>query len=126
VEKGINNLQDIQNLDIFINVNKTKEANQMTNATQTQKTIKIYLSKATRGYWIASNPGHTYIEEGQIIASFSPQAETENWENLPSREVEAPEGYDLAESNWGEYFLYNAAGSRLDVAATKKGEIYFL
>jgi hypothetical protein len=29
VEKGINNLQDIQNLDIFINVNKTKEVNQM-------------------------------------------------------------------------------------------------
>ncbi len=34
MEKGINNLQDIQNLDIFINVNKTKEVNQMTNATQ--------------------------------------------------------------------------------------------
>jgi hypothetical protein len=124
VEKGINNLQDIQNLDIFINVNKTKEANQMTN--NATKTIKIYLSKATRGYWIASNPGHTYIEEGQIIASFSPQAESENWENLPCREVEISKEYDLAESTFGEYFLYNAAGSRLDVAATKKGEIYFL
>jgi len=32
-EKGINNLQDIQDLDIFINVNQTKEANKMTNAT---------------------------------------------------------------------------------------------
>jgi hypothetical protein len=117
-------LQDIQELDIFINVNKTKEANQMTN--NATKTIKIYLSKATRGYWIASNPGHTYIEEGKIIASFSPHGETENWENLPSVEVEAPEGYDLAESVSGRYFLYNAANSRLDVAATKKGEIYFL
>jgi hypothetical protein len=123
VEKGINNLQDIQNLDIFINVNKTKEANQMTNAT---KTIKIYLSKAIWGHWIASNPGHTFIKEGQIIASFSPQAESENWENLPCREVEISKEYDLAESTFGEYFLYNAAGSRLDVAATKKGEIYFL
>ncbi len=119
-------MQDIQNLDIFINVNKTKEVNQMTNATQTQKTIKIYLSKAVRGCWIASNPGHTFIEEGKIIASFSPQNESENWENLPCREVEVPEGYDLAESVWGEYFLYNAAGSRLDVCATKKGEIYFI
>jgi hypothetical protein len=90
------------------------------------KTIKIYLSKAVRGYWIASNPGHTYIEEGQIIASFSPQAETENWENLPSVEVEAPKGYDLAESVSGGYFLYNAANSRLDVYVTKEGEIYFI
>jgi hypothetical protein len=90
------------------------------------KTIKIYLSKATRGYWIASNPGHTYIEEGQLIASFSPQAETENWENLPSKEVEVSSEYDLAESTFGGYFLYNAANSRLDVYVTKEGEIYFI
>ncbi len=50
-EKGINNLQDIQFLDIFINVNKTKEANQMTNATQIEGLDLIKAAiKATEEY----------------------------------------------------------------------------
>jgi hypothetical protein len=95
------------------------------SADKIQKTVKIYLSKALCGYWIDCMPGWKWIEEDQLEASFSPFPETADWVNLPSEEVEVPEGYDLAESVMGRYFLYNASGKRLDVNVTKKGEIYF-